>query len=118
MVQLNELRVGNWIIDAGCGRIQMRAELFDLWRGEHAMPIPLTPEILEKAGFVHIEGIPNDYFKGLYSIRKEKRNGKYNLYSFYIHWDLKFSKLSEMSSLHQLQNLYFALTGNELEIKL
>lgn len=64
--------------------------------------IPLTPEILEKCGFVQTSaatfgnGIIGIYFG----------EGEY----FYNHGKGKY--------LHQLQNLYFALTGEELNCPL
>jgi len=72
-------------------------------------PIPLTPEILEKAGFKHIDGW-NDSWWYFDTVGVNLHLGKlyYN--------DL--SKHVELHSLHQLQNLTFALTGQELTIKL
>ena len=80
-----------------------------------AEPIPLTPELLKKCGFVKskLEGY-DVHFK--YSHHK--------LYSAITAlYDSKFSiKLDDVArgikSLHQLQNLYYALTNEELVIKL
>ena len=80
-------------------------------------PIPLTPEILEKCGFGKIEielelgAIFGIIKKGLHPLML-----KYNFlqascfYGFYYGTKVEY--------LHQLQNLYFALTGEELEINL
>jgi|SRR5690348_6430945 len=78
-------------------------------------PIPLTPEILERCGF---DGEANLDFKGDLSGQ-----------TLHIH-SLGIAYLYGQDSctagqaftfnckyLHQLQNLYFALTGEELEIK-
>jgi hypothetical protein len=81
--------------------------------------IPLTEEILLKCGF---EGIKETY---LYSRREDKgedgdicvfgEDGKYSLYIFAA--DDSYSYIGiDITSVHQLQNLYFALTGKELEI--
>ena len=81
-------------------------------------PFPLTPEILEKAGFKYDEGMESyDLFtsSGLISIATD--------YSFFIgdnHLECGFAggNKSLVKYLHQLQNLYFALTGEELQINL
>lgn len=83
---------------------------FDL---EELEPIPLTPEILEAAGFER--GCP--YSKNGWTAPEQ---------AFFFEDDNNFDP-REMSSgrvfsveikhLHQLQNLYFALTGTELTIK-
>ena len=121
MINVKELMVGNWIqwssakfpgvntfekVDENdFGRIA-----WSNWRDEYS-PIPLTPEILEKAGFrqMVIDGKkkwkrePNDSFY-LYG------HDNTGFYSPYV--------MPEVQSLHQLQNLYFALTGEELPIEL
>lgn len=76
-------------------------------------PIPITPEILEKCGFEywtldHDCTDPND----AYWVHKKMKFAINN-----IKWTVQ--KLDvKLSYLHQLQNLYFALTGEELEINL
>jgi len=70
-------------------------------------PISLTPEILEKCGFV-----------------MHKTSQLWRTYNFYLHHYLvsdneycfKYSDFtsSSIQYLHQLQNLYFALCGEEL----
>ncbi|HET6225433.1 MAG TPA: hypothetical protein VFF27_04075 [Bacteroidia bacterium] len=87
-------------------------------------PIPLTPEILEGCGF---EGdiidnfrlqVGADYTQGcLIFYISPKRN------NIQISYGLGGDKSSYIylpipKSLHQLQNLYFALTGQELNINL
>lgn len=82
-------------------------------------PIELTPEILEKCGFDRYTEVPNDgigdkleVFEGLYGV----------VFFFDVHGALVFkdyhSNMNRPKYLHQLQNLYFALTGEELEVKL
>lgn len=86
-------------------------------------PIPLTPEILEKAGFTRVKNtyfgdspayeIPiygNDHFLCV------APSGDWDMW----HGDRGYAPTgsSEVTSVHQLQNLYFALTGNELQINL
>ena len=75
-------------------------------------PIPLTPEILEKAGFTNEDKLhagANTWWK----------EGMGEYLSFYYDGFLKYELTGRsVKYLHQLQNLYFALTGEELEIKL
>lgn len=77
-------------------------------------PIPLTPEWLEKLGF-----------------EKEEKDGKsVGIEKYYVFTNEPFVYNSihgywlhgrhmgiQPTYLHQLQNLYFALTGKELELK-
>jgi hypothetical protein len=68
-------------------------------------PIPLTPEILVALGF---ELLPWGYVK-----KSMKDFGvRLNLLSF--SYDVSGNNPVRLKYLHQLQNLYFALTGEEL----
>jgi hypothetical protein len=97
MIQANELRVGNWVLWNGAvdtvedGQ-QIDELVFD--------PIPLTPEILEKIDW-------NGYVKlNIGSYFKIDDVGHLYYRSDYTGINIDY--------LHQLQNLYFALTGTEL----
>lgn len=82
---------------------------------EHLSSIPLTPEILEKCGFnVRHKGAEDEYRdieigNGL-SIYEGDKNGCCEAVLETIETRCQY--------LHQLQNLYFCLTGVELEVKL
>ena len=127
MIQANELRVGNWLQRvvqlnfadykepkyAQVDTIMIRDCMHyrDNWAFE---PIPLTPEILEKAGFhkhnnawVMTDFNENNYTKDYFTIWDY--DGIYNLNTTQFPVEIKH--------LHQLQNLYFALTGDELTYK-
>lgn len=69
---------------------------------EEANPIPLTEEWLLKFGFGKENGYPYKFPNGVLKIR----NGVY----FFKHNDIEI----DLHFVHQLQNLYFALTGKEL----
>ena len=73
-------------------------------------PIPLTEEILLKCGFI-IDSI-NNFEKYPFTIQKS--NHYVTDFLFYKNGDSGVV----IKYLHQLQNLYFALTGKELEINL
>ena len=76
-------------------------------------PIPLTPSWLERMGFEYEKGLNTYWSIGVNPITKDYLLViKCNNECFYyrnIHHKLKY--------VHQLQNLYFALTGKEIEIK-
>lgn len=76
------------------------------WQG-----IALTSEILEDAGFANVHG--SNYKKGPLFISNWADKGL-------IFWpdETKDDEVREIASVHQLQNLYFALTGEELTIKI
>jgi hypothetical protein len=123
----NELRIGNWYQNNKGEYQQITPRFFSSlagglsWEDQKAAgyselsgyfhPIPLSPEILEKCGF-------------------EK---DYNGYRLKDHMGLSFSVTKHgdflacfrdkslgviVKHLHQLQNLFFALTGEELQINL
>lgn len=67
-------------------------------------PIPLTEEILLRVGFSSVN------YTELNGHTVRFKNGVYELCSQYISREYYI----EVKHLHQLQNLYFALTGQEL----
>ena len=123
MIQANELRIGNWLeyftdIGDSLGFRQVKAsEFLALYDNpKRAIPIKLTEEILLKCGFNYKDG---EYIKGLWKLvpdfPKEEVVG-YGLFIKRLDWTR--TNENSIKYLHQLQNLYFALTGKELEVKL
>lgn len=114
MINANELRIGNWV--------RLNDELIQItWRdirytsevGSSLEGIPLTPEVLEACGLPKNE---RGYFcfpGGRYVIVQMS-----NAFTLFV--DLMETRpdvmemLAGFKYLHQLQNLYFALTGQEL----
>ena len=137
MIQANELRIGNKVYYNGMiVTIQqilsdsvMAYSIADMPDDEYSFseinPIPLSPEILEKCGFKEV------FTKDWYSIRI---NDESYLYSnprdgFGLTIENKdeetntdieelFIQLPHIKYLHQLQNLIFALCGEELKFKI
>jgi hypothetical protein len=77
---------------------------------EAVNPIPLTDDLLKECGFVY-----HDYFKFWQlvttGIRSEMDiNNDYDLIDF-----MRKTIIKKMTSLHQLQNVYFILKGRELK---
>jgi len=111
-MKANELRIGNWV-NYGNGKRILDAELFlQLLKYTTPFdPIPLTEEWLLKFGFEKKNGEVG-YSKNKLSIYcgdtiLSNENGRTYFKNFAI--------LEESPKyVHQLQNLYFALTGEEL----
>lgn len=134
MIKANELRIGNYV-GVKDKRNEYYKETFSIqdifgisgiytlkegggtfiknrYPGIFIEPIPLTPEILKKAGFET-------------TIEKSGLE-EWNIYmigNVIFHWRYEFLNFGwvndvDVKYLHQLQNLYFALTGEELEISL
>jgi hypothetical protein len=122
----NELRLGNYlwwdylgdnVIVTSIDTLQISLD-----RSERAMidieelkPIPLTEEWLLTFGFEQQTwaGLKTDsYEKGIYQLSKV--GGEHTMYQLSSN-HLMLVVFPE--SVHQLQNLYFALTGTELTIK-
>ena len=75
---------------------------------DYLEPIPLTQEVLEKCGFEYSKDLNQSQHKELIWDADHEEDD--SLYFTELHLEVK--------RLHQLQNLYFALTGEELNIKL
>jgi len=104
MINANELRIGNWVAlkdgyfvpIADGGILAINQKRFECY------PISLTPEILEKCGFVS-----NPY------------QDRYEFGDIHVEYcgfrDICWvNGKPHIEYLHQLQNLYFALTNEEL----
>ena len=109
MIKTEELRIGNWVLHDGKpvqveklendGQINNNFAFFD--------PIPLTEEILLKCGFEHgFSGFKYEDFRA----SDMADNGVIQIEFGNVSIGIKY--------LHKLQNLYFALTGKELNIDL
>lgn len=142
MIQPNELRIGNYIYEPN----SEDKDPFKVWAiysesGNEKIngypisyfkPILIAPEILEKCGFkklwhlsqyeytisideeintLHFVFHGSEVFCCL-SISEDNYDENINVGTFTA------SKALSIQFLHQLQNLYFALTGDELEINL
>ncbi len=133
MIPENEIRIGNWFHHlpiwtsrqpdyAPMKEFDFQWEAGDWYqKGESCMtddaiePIKLTDEWIQKFGF--------NYKDGAAEYGEERKNGV-NLYIHdedpgYFHFRMgNFEgQPTEIKWVHQLQNLYFSLTGEELIIK-
>jgi hypothetical protein len=141
MIKANEIMVGNWIFDDSDEQTYRRVEQIrkdgDGFKGyyiihrngsaksliEHEdsfiQPIPLTPEILEQCGFV-IDG-NGTYWINLQTHYLELINGgDSDFYPVYAQLPEISSEseqrvsLNRVKYLHELQNLFYSLRGEEL----
>ena len=120
--KINELRIGNKLKHGGVVVDIDARSIFDIWDNDGITKlgyeaIPFTEDWLSKFGFTVItEGstgrayayiINNSFSSDLVFTfwNKSKYKGKI------------FRNDLEIKSVHQLQNLYFSLTGEELEFK-
>lgn len=121
-MKATELRIGNLFFEESSKeiieviwlektRIIFSGMFLNNWQ---AKPIKLTPEWLVNFGFEKI-----DYHR--FKIKPSKFEWYYtysthdNAFRFYVEDTIVC--LNVIFYVHQLQNLYFALTGNELELK-
>ena|ERR1700739_3025639 len=130
-IKAEELRIGNWILGPK-GMILKSCKTIEFWdlisyqithlneKDSFALctPISLTPELLKKAGF---EMMPNGFaattlLKAGIRIAYHNWNAsECSLFQQGIYFDFA---AGQFKFVHQLQNLFFALTGEELQIDL
>jgi hypothetical protein len=126
-MKANELRIGNWIydplnktefqIDVFLGseyctnKCEFESQEFDA-KIEDCQPIPLTEDWLLKFGFKN----ENDYYTFENIMISDIHKGtdwSFDLFDDYLN---EYSCLAIINYVHQLQNLYFALHGEELTL--
>jgi hypothetical protein len=140
-----ELRIGNWVtynpesVDEGTEIIPLNVEEilsggvrlsdgFDnTYYFDEILPIPLSPELLEAIGFKKnnkrgtyvIEFTNSNDCRIILFIGIEKENAD-KPFMFWGLQDVSFDSVvvEKIIYLHQLQNLFYSLTGEELSIDL
>jgi len=103
-MKASELRIGNWVDLVGSNSSFQIDTIYDN-ELSGIEPIPLTEEWLERLGF---EGYSMDIDKDGYYHIDVSFLGGVNVY-------INDVELSHINHVHQLQNIYHALTGNELK---
>lgn len=137
MIDVQELRIGNWVygIDTYTDKIG-EFQVESIYQGEVNLmlyydgskefatkvePIPLTPEILEKCGFVACHPLKNfpQYTDYRFETVVINHNPDWGFCEFeFGPKDLEErAYLCKVKHLHQLQNLFWCLTGTELNYK-
>lgn len=128
-MKANELRIGNYIQDYYNTKIfvvktvDSTLEYLDLSDGKthsnhitNLKPIPLTEDILLKCGF--LLSTPNQYIKHQHWYNETTDIEFNHLLMCSIYEGNGHVGVSHVKYLHQLQNLHYALTGQELAIKM
>ena len=113
-MKATELRIGNYVW-YGDGELKIDINvLYDIkvYNALGTKPIPLTEEWLLKFGFEkrgYVKFLGNAYQRFVLG-----RNGIYSINEIAYIYEVCDHDLCEIRYVHQLQNLYFALTGEEL----
>ncbi len=132
-LKVEDLKIGNYIFD-NSGRIVQYHGLTEDWNKailnyakgsgiyknnfDEISPIPITEKWLLKLGFE-----PDEIYKNFNSFNLYKLECEGNIFKLEIqpcnevsiHIDCTF--IRSLKYIHELQNLYHAITGNELKIK-
>ena len=138
MIRLNEIRVGNLVFDEEKKQTQVHVIHADsMWLNakqiSYYTPIPITEEWIVKFGFELYDYEPNeegdefpDFIYMSYKLTIPKKAYYYTITTTpeeggYFDFCIKvtfadYVMLSTIQYVHQLQNLYFALTGEELQL--
>ena len=131
-MEAKELRIGNYVyaLKATPDPIIIGDD-YNIYFDRDYSPILINEEWIEKFGFeffeyeeqLEIEDFPDFIYKSY----KKTKKGNYSYYSLtntpegYYEFCIKVQfaddiMLRQFKYIHELQNLYFALTGNELQI--
>jgi len=111
-MKATELKIGNWVHYNAFDGVVCSSDIFDIDKGTiKAKPIPLTEEWLKRFGF-KLKSWPWE-IERLWEIERFEvciRNESWELFAGCG----DEYPIGEIEHVHQLQNLYFALTGEEL----
>jgi len=121
-MKAEELRIGNYVYPDMSYPEPVKVCPKDFINTEHLDPIPLTEEWLLKFGF-ETDSITFGVFINalrlrLFQIeRSNSYNDNKNKFTVTVYQSGRSIEICRVRYVHQLQNLYFALTGEELTIK-
>lgn len=138
----NEIRIGNLFVNMAGGYGVKKGEVdtvntigfhgVNRWEDmgangiclfDQMQPLPITDDWLLKFGFIYIMGSyvderrPTKFIGCIHHKGDTSFLGKVGNTGIYQYRFDDTCIMSEIKYVHQLQNLYFALTGQELEIK-
>ena len=129
-MEAKELRIGNLVEDELLGKVTIESilktgqvevsafkliseqitKVFYMFNISELKPIPITEEILLKCGFKFINGYGYKRHNFQLICINVADSKEFIFRYFMLNVELQY--------LHQLQNLYFVLTGKELEVNL
>lgn len=108
MIDVKELRVGNLLKKDGVVVTIDARSIFDIWdKSEKYEAIEINEEWLRRFGF---DKKIESFLKGRFDVHKLANWTNY----MFCEGNLV---LRELKYVHTIQNLYFALTGKELQLK-
>lgn len=117
MIATKELRIGNWVHLKESGAMQWEIDDFDIYctdeksTNDFIEPILISSQILQKSGF------KEHYF---YSDQPAYKKGKYfvikNWFQAIVGENAAVILNQDMRYIHQLQNIWFALENEELQV--
>ena len=121
MIQLNEIRIGNYLKNGFNQTIQIYGRISKYNTSGYQLktlkPIPITEDELIKLGFVY-NGYNFDYLNYNFHCQFKNENGEFKNTEFSIKKDERGKNKIVISYnieyLHQLQNIYFSITNKEL----
>ena len=128
MLQANELRLGNWvnyhnddtpfrIIEIAISGLSVKNSEEETWiELDQFSPIPLTPEILEKCGFIKLRNNWSENVPDTFKINLLNLNNGDDILNLIL--NAVNAPCPKVKYLHQLQNIYFCLCEEELKIEL
>ncbi len=112
-----ELRLGNWIYVRTNGDYEKVNNIHDNFGG-FVDGIELTKELIKQSGFLETKPNSEEYFKDDETqFRKMLRIKKHPVNDGFMIIGKDFI-LCTLKYLHELQNLYYLLTGVELDIEI
>lgn len=136
-MKAEELRLNNWVLSLGkdgiwynskISKIEVQNIIVGVGFKRKLKPIPLSEDILLKCGFEKIltfnEWRRNKILKHEHFNFPLYEHEKINMYLYpffggnFLFYNGCTMNVSHIPYLHQLQNLYYAITGKELEINL
>lgn len=118
-MEVKDLRLGNYVMNGDdIGRVDrlsiIRISTSSPHVGVEISPIKLTEEWLKNFEFKYMGNTVSDYK----SFQKDELSGNLSVYIMKEGVSIWIETLRiDLKYVHQLQNLYFALTGKELELK-
>jgi len=123
MIDAKELRIGNWvertnITYAGAKKERFQVKVLDFIHSDTYEPIPLTTEILERCNMQkRFDTVDCNIWDSIEE--PPTRNKAFSLALLTQGWVyLAAPGANAFKNVHQLQNLYYALTNSELTINL
>jgi hypothetical protein len=111
-MKASELRIGNWFENTNGSYHKVtyhEIRYASIHPDDSYKAIPLTEEWLVRFGFVSGKNSAYTYMWGFYIVFDNEG-------IYFRHTDIN-RDLAKIQYVHQLQNLYFALTGEELILK-